>query len=167
MNDDTSEPAAGVGAGGGGEEPTVPCLPPIEITKEGSDWLLAQYHRRDRPGSTIDRMDTRMAAMRAAKDLMDDRKYPCMVMWSRPGEMQDAYWNPLFERLHLRYDPMTEAWVVVPEEGYHVFATLRDKALARERAREIQLEYDFRRLVVFRKDGKKQQTASHHFLSSL
>lgn len=166
-NDRTREGAAGDTGGAGDEEHAVPCLPPIEITKEGDDWLLAQYAPNSSPGSTIDRLPTRMDAMRAAKDLMDDHAYPCMVMWAAPGKMQDAYWNPLFEQLNLVYDPMLEAWAVVPEEGYYVFAVDTDKALAREHAREIQLEYDFKRLVVYRKDGNRQQSAGHHFIQSI
>lgn len=145
----------------------MPCQPPIEIRKEGGQWVLAQFEPDVDEEAILESTSTRIDAMRAAKDLMDDRKYPCMVMWSSPGEMQDAYWNPLFEELHLRYDPIRETWAVVPAEGYHVFATDPDKAIAREHGREIQLQYDFKHFVIYRKDGKKQQQADHHFITSL
>lgn len=144
----------------------IPCRPPIEIRQEGT-WLLTLYEPEAEEQTVIGSESTRMEAMREAKDLMDDKRYPCMVLWSSPGEMQDAYWNPLFEELHLRYDPMREAWVVVPAEGYHVFTAEEDKTIAREKGRDIQLAYDFKQFVVYRKDGKKQQQASHHLISSL
>jgi len=151
----------------GSRQVGMPCQPPIEIRKEGGQWVLAQFEPDVDGEAVLGEADTRIEAMRTAKDLMDDRKYPCMVMWSSPGEMQDAYWNPLFEELHLRYDPIQESWAVVPAEGHHVFDSDPDKAIAREHGREIQLQYDFKHFVVFRKDGKKQQQADHHFITSL
>lgn len=151
----------------GTRQDEMPCQPPIEIRKEGGQWVLAQFEPDVEEDAVLGAEETRIDAMRTAKNLMDDRKYPCMVMWSSPGEMQDAYWNPLFEELHLRYDPIREAWAVVPAEGHYVFDSATDKAIAREHGRKIQLQYDFKHFVVFRKDGKKQQQADHHFITSL
>ena len=165
MDDTDSSP--GRRAPDGTRQDGIPCQPPIEIRKDGGLWQLAQFEPNADVDVVLGERATRIDAMRAAKDLMDDKKYPCMVMWSSPGEMQDAYWNPLFEELHLKYDPIQEAWAVVPAEGYHVFDTHPDKTIAREHGREIQLQYDFKHFVVFRKDGKKQQQADHHFITTL
>jgi hypothetical protein len=144
----------------------VPCLPPIEIRNEAT-WLLTLYEPDAEEDTVIGTESTRIEAMREAKNLMDDEGYPCMVLWSSPGEMQDAYWNPLFEELHLKYDPLLEAWAIVPAEGHYLFDAFENKAAARERGREVQLTFDFKQFVVYRKDGKKQQQANHHLIRSI
>ena len=145
---------------------SVPCLPPIEIRKDAT-WLLTLYEPDAEESTVIGSESTRMEALREGKNLMDDEGYPCLVLWSATSQIQDAYWNPLFEELQLRYDPMLEAWVLVPAEGHYLFDAFEDKALGRERGRELQLQYDFKEFVVYRQDGKKQQRAKHHFVASI
>jgi hypothetical protein len=159
---DTADTAAPDGSDDG----PIPIEPPLELRHESDDWTLEE-HLPGGDGRVLSRHEMRMDAMRAAKDRMDDDGHPCLLVWGAPRSMSDVYWNPLFERLFVKYDPMMSAWAVVPEDGYFLFDACEDKTLARERAREVQLDYDFKHLVVFTADGKKQQRADHHFVNSL
>ncbi|MFC7172362.1 hypothetical protein ACFQL0_01170 [Haloplanus litoreus] len=95
---------------------------------------------------------------------MDDENHPCLLKWDADDIVGNIYWNPLFERLELRYDPLVEAWAVVPAAGHYLFVTASTLETALEEARAVQRRFDFKRLDVYTRDGSRRKRIDHRFV---
>ena len=144
--------------------PDIPKRPPLEIIEEGRVWSVAAYDRGAHDSTTYSTHDTQMEALRAAKERLDADTHPCVVRWESPESVRNLYWNPAFERLDVRYDPLVDAWTAVPEGGTCAVAVLGARDAAAERGKALQREYDFKRLRVFDRRGVQRDERDHRFL---
>jgi len=144
--------------------PEIPHNPPIEIRQEGQVWVVAVYDRGVHDGTTYSTEDTGMDALRAAKARMESDRHPCVVRWESPDSVRNVYWNPDFEYLDVRYDPLVDAWTVVPGGGTCALEVCASRADAQGRAKTIQREYDFKHLRVYDRDGTCREERDHRFL---
>lgn len=138
--------------------------PPLELYEHETKWVLAEYDADERAGSTISTHDTRIGGLRAGRTRMDGGSYPCLLRWNAGDCVENCYWNPLFERLEVRYDELLGVWTVVPESGYVRFETAVEKPRACTLARSVQHQYHFKHLDVFSPDEKRQQVVDHQFV---
>ena len=95
---------------------------------------------------------------------MDDHGYPCLLLWTDSAGQPSVYWNPLYERLGVRFDDLLGAWVVVPDASYVLFDRAREKMAACKRARAIQHAYQFKQVHVYSPSDERQQVVDHRFL---
>jgi hypothetical protein len=144
--------------------PEIPCNPPLEIRQEGQVWLVAAYDRGAHESTTFSTETTGMGALRAAKARLEADRHPSVVRWESPDSVRNLYWNPDFERLAVRYDPLVDAWTVVPEGGTCAIEVCDSRNHARKRGREIQREYDFKHLRVYDRAGTCREERDHRFL---
>lgn len=140
--------------------------PPLELYERGGKWVLAEYDATERGGSTISTDDTRIGGLRAGRTRMDGDSYPCLLRWNAGDRVENCYWNPLYERLEVRYDELLGVWTVMPESGYVRFETAVEKPRACTLARSVQHEYHFKHLDVFSPDGERQQVVDHRFVEN-
>lgn len=141
-----------------------PCRPPLELVEGGTQWVLEAYNKGLRDGKTYSVHDRQMDAMRAGKRLMDEDGHPCLLRWEADDSIGTIYWNPRFERLHVRYDPIMDTWVVVPEQG-SVPLYLNDRQeLAVRQAQNIQRTYNFKHLALHAENGTKRREIDHRFI---
>ncbi|MFW6435819.1 MAG: hypothetical protein ACOCY1_05500 [Halovenus sp.] len=141
-----------------------PNRPPLEIIKGGADWILEAYNRGRRDGETYSIHDDQMEALRAGKRRMDEYGHPCLLRWDSADSVRTLYWNPDFETLEVRYDPLTDTWVIIPEAGVVPFYTTADPEMAAHYGREVQRAYDFKHLELYTSDGDKRRTIDHRFV---
>jgi hypothetical protein len=141
-----------------------PCRPPLELIEGGGRWVLEAYNRGHRDGETYATYDAQMDAMRAGKRRMDRDRHPCLLRWESDTSVGTIYWNPDFERLAVRYDGLTETWVVIPTEGHVPFYTTDRQELAAKYGREVQEAYDFKHLELYTPDGELHRTIDHRFV---
>ena len=141
-----------------------PNRPPLEIIEGGAHWILEAYNTGRRDGETYSVHDTQMDALRAGKRRMDERGHPCLLRWDSDASVRTMYWNPDFEHLDVRYDAMTETWVILPKAGDVPFYATDDQELAARYGREVQQTYDFKHLDLYDPDGTKRRTIDHRFV---
>ena len=141
-----------------------PNRPPLEIIEGGVHWILEAYKTGRRDGETYSVHDTQMDALRAGKQRMDEHGHPCLLRWDSDESVRTMYWNPDFEHLDVRYDGMTETWVIVPRAGTVPFYATDDQELAARYGREVQQTYDFKHLDLYDPDGTKRRTIDHRFV---
>jgi len=146
----------------GVSEPLSP-RPPIEIIEQG-DWVVEEYRGGHRDGETYATYDRRIDAIRGAKSRMDAENHPCLLKWDADDIVGNIYWNPLFERLELRYDRLLETWVVVPEESHCPLDSAPKLDAALDAARRAQRRYDFKRLDIYTRDGTHRKQFDHRFI---
>jgi hypothetical protein len=144
--------------------PDLPANPPLEVLKQGRVWLVGAYRRETESGETFSTHDSQIDAVRAAKTKMEEGRHPCTLRWDSPRSVGNLYWNPLFERLVVRYDELLDAWTVVPEEGTCAMAVCESRGEACERAKRIQHEYDFKHLRAFDAGSGEFEERDHRFL---
>lgn len=138
--------------------------PPIEIIEQWDEWVVEEYRGGHRDGETYATYDRRIDAIRGAKARMDEENHPCLLKWDADDIVGNIYWNPLFERLELRYDPLAEGWAVVPAAGHYLFVTAPALETALEEARAVQRRFDFKRLDVYARDGSRRKRIDHRFV---
>ncbi|MFB6178554.1 MAG: hypothetical protein ABEI77_02380 [Halorientalis sp.] len=144
------------------EPPT--CKPPLELVKDGYAWVVEEFQRGSRNGTTFSTHESRVDAMRAAKERMQTETYPCLLRWDSQASVGGLYWNPVFEDLAIRYDDLLGRWVVVPEADHVLFHVADDQATAYEYGKAVQREYAFKRLLVYDHDDDRQATRDHWFI---
>lgn len=142
----------------------VPQQPPLEIVKQGRIWLVEAYQRGTREGETASTHDSQIDAVRAAKTKMEADRHPCTLRWDSPQSVGNLYWNPLFERIDVRFDELLDAWSVVPERGTCAMAVCDSRQRACDAAKRIQREYDFKHLRAYDVDGGDFEQRDHRFL---
>lgn len=139
-----------------------PRRPPIEAVEVDGEWVIEEYARGRRTGRTLSRHDDRMAALRAAKERLEEGKYPCLLRWEAPDSVRGLYWNRLYEGLAVRYDELIERWVIVPEAGHFVFAAGDRREPVYERARTVQRRHEFKHLRVYAVDDERVEAERDH-----
>jgi len=144
--------------------PEIPDRPPLEIIEQGQVWVVAAYDRGAHDSTTYSSHDTQMEALRAAKERMEADTHPCVVRWESPESVRNLYWNPAFERLDVRYDPLVDAWTAVPAGGTCAIAVFGSREGACERGKELQREYDFRHLRTYDRRDRRRDQRDHRFL---
>ena len=157
MNSDTRPP-------GGGRLPDVPRQPPLEIVRQGEVWLVRAYRRGDADGTVFSTHNRRIDAVRATKTRMEGDHHPCALRWDGPRNVGNLYWNPLFERLEVRYDDLCEAWTIVPADGTCAIDSRQSRRAACERAKQIQHEFDFKHLRAYDPSDGQFEERDHRFL---
>jgi hypothetical protein len=95
---------------------------------------------------------------------MEEDAHPCALRWDSPLSVGNLYWNPLFERLEVRYDELLEAWTVVPAQGTCAIDVVRSREVACKRAKQIQHDYDFKHLRAYDATGTEFEERDHRFL---
>ncbi|MFC7133614.1 MULTISPECIES: hypothetical protein [Salinibaculum] len=141
-----------------------PCRPPLEIIERNGEWRLREYARRAGAGREFSTHRTRMDAMRAGEDRMNEDRHPCLLRWDDEDVVGDIYWNTLFESVHVTYSEFLTAWVVIPGDGHYVFQASEDLSEACEYGKAIQRQYDFKELEVLTVDGGVRDVREHRFL---
>ena len=152
------------GGSGRSAPPSLTPRPPLEIIERWDEWVVEAYQGGHRDGETYATYDRRIDAMRGAKERMDERNHPCLLKWDADDIVGNIYWNPLFERLELRYDPLLEVWAVVPAESHYLFATDPSLDAACEAAMGVQRRFDFKRLDIYTADGTRREQIDHAFI---
>lgn len=141
----------------------IPQKPPLEIVKQGRVWLVQECLLGGGEGEIFSTHDTQMEAIRTAKSRMDSDLYPCTLRWESDDNVTNIYWNPLYERIELRYDELIDAFTLVPEAGTCAIEQYEDQEAAYEDAKVIQYEYDFKYLTAY-DDGTEYGEREHWFL---
>jgi len=141
-----------------------PCRPPLEIVKQGDEWVTEAYRGGARDGETFGSFDGRLDAMQAAQEKMQQERYPCIVRWDAEDVVGGLYWNDDFEQLEVRYDGILDAWAIVPENGYFLFQAGDQYDEVAEYAQAVQREYDFKHLELYSMEDEPRQTVDHRFL---
>ncbi len=142
----------------------IPDRSPLEIIQQGQVWVVADYNRGSHDGTTYSTHDSQMEALRTAKERMEADTHPCVVRWESPESVRNLYWNPVFECLDVRRDPLLDGWAVVPDEGTCAIAMLGSRDAATERGKDAQREYDFKHLRVFDRRDRRRDERDHRFL---
>jgi len=145
-------------------EANVPQHPPLEIVKQGRVWLVEAYQQGTREGDTFSTHDSQIDAVRAAKTRMEADRRPCTLRWDSPNSVGNLYWNPLFERIDVRFDELLDAWTVVPERGTCAMAVCESRQTACDAAKRIQRDYDFKHLRAYDAEASDFETRDHRFL---
>lgn len=138
--------------------------PPLEIVKQGRVWLVGEYHRGPTEGEVFSTHDSQIDAVRATKTKMEADLHPCALRWDSSWSVGNLYWNPLFERLEVRYDELLDAWTVLPGEGTCAVAICETRRAACEQAIRIQHEYDFKHLRAYNRSASEYEERDHRFL---
>ncbi|WP_338738959.1 hypothetical protein [Haloplanus salilacus] len=140
------------------------CNPPLGVIKKGRLWVVELFRGGTHDGETLSTHDRQMDALRAGKETMEAETHPCLLRWHEPDSVGTIYWNPIFEDLTVQYDPLQDAWVVVPEASHFVFGTEDTYQAACEYALVVQEEYDFKHLTSYDQNGTAGDTRDHRFL---
>ena len=141
-----------------------PCKPPIEVIKDGQEYLLREYHRNPSQATVFDSYDRRMTAMRAASNKLTTEHHPCTLRWDTPNSVGEIYWNEHFEELRVEYSSFLDAWLVLPREAKFAFASAPNVKRAYKYGKRIQQEYDFQELKVCSRRGKVEKVVEHRFI---
>ncbi|MFC6864875.1 hypothetical protein ACFQGE_15590 [Halomicroarcula sp. GCM10025817] len=155
----------GTAGGGPGEQDAGAALErtrPLELREDDEEWVLCAY--REGPATPISTHEARIGGVRAGRETMDDDGHPCLLQWGATDRLGNVYWNPLYERLEVRYDDLLEAWAVVPAEGHVLFETAPAKQRACSLGRSVQHAYHFKHLEVYSPDDERQQVVDHRFV---
>jgi hypothetical protein len=142
----------------------VPQNPPLEIAVQGDIWVVEEYSGGSRSGTTFSTHNTQMDAVRTAKSKMDDDNHPCVLRWESADSVTNLYWNPDYECLEVRYDPLLEAWTVVPEVSNCAISIEESWREAFEAGKDLQGEYNFKYLRIYDRDGEIYEEREHRFL---
>ncbi|MFC7028694.1 hypothetical protein ACFQJ5_15830 [Halomicroarcula sp. GCM10025324] len=137
---------------------------PLELLEDGDEWVLCVYGESEGETTLLSTHEARIGAMRTARATMDEDGHPCVLHWDSTDRLGNVYWNPLFERLEVRYDDLLAAWAVVPASGYVLFETAPEKQRACSLARSVQHDYHFKHLDVFAPNDERQQVVDHRFV---
>jgi hypothetical protein len=143
---------------------SVPQKSPLELVDQGRVWLLREYTITAEDGQAFSTHDSLMEGVRTAKSKMDEDMHPCTLRWESVDSVSNIYWNPLFERVDLRYDELSRCWTIVPAEGTCAIAAHDDWQTANERAKEIQYDYEFKRLRAYGQVGEEYEEREHRYL---
>lgn len=122
------------------------------------------YQRRSATGEVFSTHTGRIDAVKAARATMNDGPHPCTLQWAGPQNVNNIYWNPLFETLEIRQDRLLGAWSIVPAQGTCHIGTARSRRAACKRGIPIQNEYDFKRLHAYDASGNTSEERDHRFL---
>jgi hypothetical protein len=145
-------------------QPEVPRRPPLELIKQGSLWVVEDYRKGSRTGTTHASLDSQMNALRYAKSKMEADRHPCLVRWDSPRSVGGLYWNPLFETLTVRCDELVGGWTVVPEAGTCAMTVAGSREDAADRGKKLQRLYDFKQLRVYDDHDAEYEARDHRFL---
>jgi hypothetical protein len=141
-----------------------PCEPPIEILEAGREWLVREFKIKQDDVTVYSSHSSRIDAMRAGQERMDEHRHPCLLRWDTPDSVGDIYWNELFECLRVERSDLLDGWVVVPGDDFFVFQCADDVEHAFRYARAVQRQYDFKHLEVRAEDGTVEKSVDHRFL---
>ena len=144
--------------------PDVPLHPPLEIIKQDALWVVEEYRKGARHGQTFATHDTQMSALRYAQSKMEADTHPCLVSWKSADSVGSLYWNPLFECVVVKHDPLIGEWTVVPEKGTCAMTAAQSRAEIIDRAKKIQRLYDFKELRAYDRSGESYEERDHRFL---
>lgn len=142
----------------------IPRRSPIEIVEQGRVWLVEVYQQGKRTGETLSTHGTQIDAVRSAKTRMEEDRRPCTLRWESQRSVSNVYWNPLFELLALRYDELLDAWTVAPAAATCAIAACEDRQDACDRAKQIQRDFDFKRLRAYDRADETFEERDHRFL---
>jgi hypothetical protein len=142
----------------------IPQRSPIEIVEQGRVWVVEQYQQGQRTDETLSTHGTQIDAVRSAKTRMEAERRPCTVRWESTHSVSNVYWNPLFDVLTVRYDELLDAWTVAPAESTCAIAASEDRDRACKRAKQIQRDYNFKRLRACDRNGDTTDERPHRFL---
>jgi len=146
-----------------------PCRQPLEMLERDGDgeWVVREFHREP---ETVDRVtvygthDSRIEAMRAAKETMEKRRHPCLLRWDDEACVGGLYWNPTFERLVVEYSDLLRSWVVASGDGHFVFQTADTTDAAYRLGTMVLERYDFERVEFYGRGGEREAEREHRFL---
>jgi hypothetical protein len=144
--------------------PSLPERPPLEIAEQGQVWVVRAYDRGSTDSAVFSTHDSQIDAVRATKTKMEEATHPCALRWDSPVSVGNLYWNPLFERIEVRYDELLEAWTIVPAQGTCAVADAETREAACKRAKQIQHDYDFKHLRAYNAPGSEFEERDHRFL---
>jgi hypothetical protein len=137
---------------------------PLEVVERGSVWVVGEFDRGAHDGDRLSTHTTQIDALRSAKTVMERQRRPCVLRWSSPRSVGEIYWNPLFERLDVRFDELLDSWSVTPEAGTFALATVESRDRACDVGKDLQREYDFKRLRAYDAADQGHEERDHRFL---
>ncbi len=146
-----------------------PCRQPLEMLERDGEgeWVVREFYRDP---DAVDAVrvfgthDTRIEAMRAAKETMEQRRHPCLLRWDDETCVGGLYWNPSFERLAVQYSDLLRSWVVTPGDDHVVFQTADSTDTAYQLGTMVLERYDFERVEFYGHSGEKEAEREHRFL---
>lgn len=142
----------------------LPERPPLDLRKDGHIWTVEPYRGGNRSGSTLASHASRLDAIGEARDIMDDRRHPCLLEWQSEDSVCNLYWNPLFETLQVEHDELLDAWVVTTPDSAVALTTGTAFRPVVDQAKSIQRRCHFKKLRVYDGDGSARGTREHRFL---
>ncbi len=146
-----------------------PCRQPLEMLERDGEgeWVVREFYR-DPDAVDMVRVfgthESRIEAMRAAKETMEERRHPCLVRWDDDTSVGGLYWNPAFERLAVEYSDLLRSWVVTPREDHVVFQTAESTDTAYQLGTMVLERYDFQRVEFYSREGERETEREHRFL---
>lgn len=142
----------------------IPQKKPLEIVKQGRVWLVKEYTLTNDPTETFSTHESQIDAVRSAKAKMDDDLHPCALRWESVDSVSNIYWNPLYERVDLKYDNLCRDWTIVPANGTCAIAVHEDWREAHQHAKSVQYGYNFKYLRVHGKKSEEYEEREHRYL---